>query len=374
MKKLIAALLFLIFACASHQIRFQPDGVIYISEIVTLKNTGENKTLLSAFHPDGTQVKKLEIDGLMARMSPDQDRLVYINVNRDPGQSPWDLVIADSNGQQVKTLPFLTKAAKQDKFVQDIAWSPDGDKLSILLISNEFVRGRIKGYQIFAVAFDLKTERILQIYKEFCPSLEDPCYYGLGWFKDSRRLLLSGSSGIQIIDLTTHQTRSITDSPARAQLLSGDQKLIAITALPQDETFSQIRTYDLKTGLIGTEIPVGFYPKRFVASRDGRSILLQGKPPRTNDIFTVALADRLVNQLEIPDMILLPMTFSPGNSQLVACIGGKEVAGYGIYDLINGTFFELKQFDENAPRGEKVVLSVLLNRIDWFASVPPLTH
>ena len=81
MKKITVVLLLLMIGCASHQIRSLPNGVIYISEIVTVQETGENKTLLSAFHSDGTKVKQLEINGLMARMSPDQNQLVYIQLN-----------------------------------------------------------------------------------------------------------------------------------------------------------------------------------------------------------------------------------------------------------------------------------------------------
>jgi len=366
MKKLTVVLIFLITACASHQIRFRPDEVIYISEIVTAKDTGENSTLLSAFRPDGTQVKELQINGLMARMSPSQKQLVYIQLNRDPKQSPWDLVIADSNGRKNRTLQFLTKEGKNGKFVQDIAWSPDGRKLSILLISNEFNRGRIRGFQIFAFGFDPQTEKILHIHKEFCPSLEEPCYYGINWFEDSRRLLFYGSSGVRIIDMATKEPLSIINSPAKAHLFSNDNNLIAITAIPRNEITSHIRTYDLKTGNLKLQIPLDFYPQRSIASRDGHSILLQGKPLQEREIFMVELKDRQVNKMDIADLILLPMAFSPADNKLVACMGGRDEAGYGIYNLQNGAFLNLKKFDKNSPQGEKAGLSILLNRIDWF--------
>lgn len=374
MKKITVVLLFLMIGCASHQIRTQPNGVIYISEIVTAQDTGENKTLLSAFHPDGTKVKQLEINGLMARMSPDQNQLVYIQLNNESNRSPWDLVIADSNGNKIKTLQFLTKEAKRDKFVQDIAWSPDGSKLSILMISNEFKRGQIKGFQVFAFGFDPKAEKILRMHKEFCPSLKDPCYYSINWFKDSRRLLLYGSSGIRIIDLENRESQSIVNSPARAHLSGNDDKLIAITAIPHKDTTSDIRAYDLKTGILKVQMPLDFYPQRSIASRDGSSILLQGKPSQTSDIFKIELINRQISKLETMDLTLLPMTFSPADNRLVACMGGSSFDGYGIYNLNNGKFLYLKNFADNSPRGKKVVLSILLNRIDWFQSELPLNN
>jgi WD40 repeat protein len=374
MKKITVVLLFLMIGCASQQIRTQPNGVIYISEIVTAQGTGENKTLLSAFHPDGTKVKELEINGLMARMSPDQSQLVYIQLNNEPNRSPWDLVLADSNGNKIKMLQFLTKEAKGNKFVQDIAWSPDGSKLSILMIGNEFKRGHIKGFQIFAFGFDPKAEKTLQMHKEFCPSENDPCYYSINWFKDSRRLLLYGSSGIRIIDLENQESQSIVNYPARAHLSSNDDKLIAITAMPQKDAASNIGAYDLRTGILGIQMPIDFYPQRSVASRDGSAILLQGKPSQTSDIFKIELMNRQISKLETTDLTLLPMTFSPADNRLVACMGGSSFDGYGIFNLKSGKFLYLKNFAENSPRGKKVVLSILLNRIDWFRSELPANH
>ena len=374
MKKITVVLLFLMIGCASQQIRTQPNGVIYISEIVTVQGTGENKTLLSAFHPNGTKVKELEINGLMARMSPGQKQLVYIQLNSEPHLSPWDLVIADSNGNKIKTLQFLTKEAKRDKFVQDIAWSPDGSKLSILMIGNEFKRGQIKGFQVFAFGYDPSSEKILQMHKEFCPSENNPCYYSINWFKDSQRLLLYGSSGIRIIDLENRESQSIVNSPARAHLSGNDDQLIAITAMPKKGAASNIGAYDLRTGILGIQMPIDFYPQRSVASRDGSAILLQGKPSQTRDIFKVELTNQEVSKLETMDLTLLPMTFSPADNRLVACMGGSSFDGYGIYNLKSGNFLYLKNFAENSPRGKKVVLSILLNRIDWFGSEFPENH
>jgi hypothetical protein len=73
----------------------------------------------------------------------------------------------------------------------------------------------------------------------------DPYFYSLQWFPDSRRILFAGSEGVEIIDINSQTSRSISEQTGPAHLTSDGKNIVYLTDT-SDQREADIRTYHME--------------------------------------------------------------------------------------------------------------------------------
>ena len=90
---------------------FAGNGTIYIAEPIQGK-IGIDKTVISLFNADGTKLREIYVNGIMAKVSPNGKYIVYLE---DKENGPRELALADSEGNKLRNLPTLFRNKNLNK-------------------------------------------------------------------------------------------------------------------------------------------------------------------------------------------------------------------------------------------------------------------
>lgn len=350
------------------------EEVIYVIETENLSDPEQYKTSISKFKPDGTELKKLYINGFMAKVSPNGKQIVYLehkgNIGEGTDAEPiWEVALADENGKKIKNLPtFLNKDDKEMMDTVKLAWAPDGKKIAIL----QYLRVDYtlkKGCQIMLNVVDLNSNELKKAYtmdaKEESSRncVKKAALYSMEWLPDSQRLLWAGTKGIEVVDINSKTSQVITKDPVLVAYPTSDSKIIYIIGKPGENKYwslenASIWQYDIQTKknekLVSIDMTV-FLLIKPVFSHSNKLLAFQTlQPPKTQSFQITDLLDKktIAIYAEAEKLFyLIPKKILPPKDNLVFCIGIEKdddkdeiKYSYGIFNIQSKKYQKFKEF------------------------------
>ncbi len=365
MRKLFIALISISMAFAQVETLLADDNVIYIAEPVIKDDMETAKTLISIFKPDGTEIKKINIDSIMARVSPDGKNIVYLEQKKD---NTWELVLADSKGKRYKNFPLHRFSPKnQEEFQRyihtNIIWSPDGKKIAILQMPDIGIFGwNESGYPVRVSILYLTKNEIKVIHADL---VKEKYGYSIQWFPDSTHMLFTESGGAKIVDTESKAIQEISIDSIVAHLTGDGKKIVHISGDPTKKPPFDIWLYDIKKQKSEKLLSLDIYPTISALSYDGRYLVFQSFPIKDASIFVADLFSKRIAQKDSKGFSLIPKKFSPLKNNLIICSALKEeTIIYGIFNLTTGDFQRLKETSTKNIKGEMGWLWLM--GFDWY--------
>lgn len=335
--------------------------VICISEPAITINNEETKWIVSIFSPDGSELKKVAVNGVMARVSPDSKYIAYLEYNES---KKWELAISGINGDKIKTFPVFSHKSQRTIFSPaKLVWSPDGEKIAILLHSRSvFVSKAIHGHPVLLGVVNLKMNKIKSVFSCYAETSDEAYSYTVQWFPDSIRILFAGADGTRIINFESKTSQEIAKDSFVAHLTGDGNRVIYISGYRSGKGPVEIWRYDLEKMSALKLMSLSTYPPIKVFSDDGRYLVYQNFPIKEPALFIVDLLSNNVEKIDTEEMLLVPVQFSPHNNHLIFCLGGKELLEHGIYNIDSREFHHLKPISnpENA-----MLLIIGSDWVDW---------
>ncbi len=266
----------------------ESESVIYIAESKG-KNWNEEITLITKVRPDGTELRKIYVNGIKTKISPDGKKIIYLENKGSQDEPIWEIALADENGKKINNLPtFLNEYDEDMKDTAMLAWSPNGTKIAFLQYSKgvEIAR-KGKRRRIILNVIDLNKTELECVYTSYIESMEEAYAYIIEWHPDNKRILVSGTSGTELgtelIDVKLKTIQTISNDFIIAHLTDDGRRIIYLSGMP----FSQIWQYDTekqrKEKLFSLDSPSGTFAK-FVLSHDDRFLALQFLPLQFLDV------------------------------------------------------------------------------------------
>lgn len=338
--------------------------IIYIADQSVKEDVKTAKTQISIFNTDGTEIEDILVDGIMARVSPDGKQIAYIeNLN-----NAWELVIADAKGKKVRSLPaYLGNNQGIPINVANLVWSPDGEKIAILL--------QQRNEEIYLNIIFLKTNKIKRVLSIPARTSEDAYFASpLKWLADSQRMILGTlRSGLKIVNINSNTTTEVMKNLAimSAYLLNDGERIIGIATSPEVfapgasdvESHFKMFLYNLKKKTSEVMPVMGQSPFTAI-SHDGKYLAFQGK----TSMYLMDISNKKIIQQDTKGLTLMPKKFSPNNNKLIICLGdsgrGNDKVYYGILNLESGEFKPIKE--ANSLGGEADMLYFMgFDWVDW---------
>jgi len=383
---LILSILLALFAMTGSLLA--SEGIIYIAETEIANKVEKSKTLISKFKPDGTELKKIYVNGIMARVSPDGKKIIYLEHTGyvDPASESepiWEIAIADESGEKIKNLPtFFNKEDKEMMDTVKLAWSPDGKKIAILqYLRVDLALKHVGRCLIVLKILDLTTTELINVYttevkvESYSQRMEKAYAYVIEWFPDNNRILLTGAGGTELIDIKSKISQVIVKDAVNAHSTTDGKEIIYILGAPWQFKVKNpdIWQYDIKKQnnkkLFTLDISFGLLIKS-VLSHDNRLLAfhLLEKP----NLYIVDLLSKKISEIFTEKLFLLPMKFSPQKNNLLICIGMEaspeemeSTINYGIFDLKSKEYRKLKKAVKT-PSGEGLIGYLLfIDIMDW---------
>ena len=198
------------------------EAAIYISEIIEGSEKLQAATLLSVFKDDGAAIKEITVPGIMVRVSPDQQSVVYVGMPSDQAKTVlWDVFISDMQQTKTRAFPFIKPPQKRGRSIAGMEWSPQGDKL-LLLLAVALRDDKDYTYPVDVIVYDLTASTFRKITSLRADSLNEAPLIHAGWFPDNRRVWtreISSRKGgaVKVIDTETSSTQTIYEGMADVQ-------------------------------------------------------------------------------------------------------------------------------------------------------------
>jgi WD40 repeat protein len=337
---------------------------IYIGELVIKNGLQTAKTLISIFKRDGIKVDEVLIDGVMARVSPDGNHIIHLDLKN---ADHWDIILADSRGRKIRTLDFKRPAKGiGSPRPTNLFWSPDENRLAIVSAIQDVVLVAIYG---------LKTDHLKTVYSGNISGDLEGFLYTIKWFSDGKRILIAGADGTRILNLDTSDNVLVSNEASLAYLTNNEKKIIYVPQISgrgwNAETIKKtynIYEHDIEKNTSELIITLDRQPAMAVLSADSRYLVFQNVPIKEPKIFIVDLLKKNVTTMETKGSLLLPKKYSRTSTDLVLCMEMQPIEnsiGYGILNLKNGEFQRLKKYSAKGLEGEAAGL-VLLMGFDWY--------
>lgn len=367
MRNLFIALVIVFFTLLAIE-TVSSANVIYIAEPLIENGIEKTKTIINLYKPDGTELKKTLVNGIMARLSPDDKYIVYLEQRK---YLTGEIAIADSDGRKIRNLPsFLHKSHKDYMATIKLGWSPDGSKIAVLQRSPgvAYRGGEIRGHLTILSILDLKTNEFKPIYETYAKDLE----HTVQWFQNNAQILFTDEEGVKIIDIELKNAKEISKDSMVAHLSRDESKVIYISRDPSKKPPFYIRQYDFKKGNSEELLSLDIYPSDSVLSHDGRYLVFQIFPVKEPSVYIVDLLNKKINKMDTKDLFMIPKKFSYYENNLIICMALKiskqeseKAVIYGIFNLDSGKFQKLKETSniENI-KGEYGFLWLM--GIDWY--------
>jgi len=343
---------------------FASDSLIYVAEPIMEKDIDTVKTLISIFKPDGTELKKVLVNGTLARVSPDGKHIIYLERKTN---EPWEIVLSDSDGKKLKYLDMIKKPKKPILYPAPtrLIWSPDGEKIAIVSSIQTFVS---------VAVVNLKTNDIKGIYTGRSGSSEEAYFYTTNWLSDSKRILIAGSDGTRIINLETKEEIVLSKESVIAYLSGNGGKIIYMPQVNKIHLDAgvfkppfEIYQYDTEKEKSELLMTLDMPPLIAALSQDGRYLVFQSMPIKEAAIFIVDLPKKKVSKVDTKGYFLMPKKFPLFENNLIICQGFQkddDTRQSGILNLDNGEFRVLKRTSSKGFDGEKSL--ILFMGFDWY--------
>ncbi|MEK6697814.1 MAG: hypothetical protein AABZ10_02110 [Nitrospirota bacterium] len=363
------------------------EAAIYISEIIEGSEKLQAATLLSVFKDDGAAIKEITVPGIMVRVSPDQQSVVYVGMPSDQAKTVlWDVFISDMQQTKTRAFPFIKPPQKRGRSIAGMEWSPQGDKL-LLLLAVALRDDKDYTYPVDVIVYDLTASTFRKITSLRADSLNEAPLIHAGWFPDNRRVWtreISSRKGgaVKVIDTETSSTQTIYEGMADVQpsrnghvlyLIVPDQK-----SSNKDTQSSQsasknanLKRYDVqaqKMQDLGTipYSPRALIGKSFLLGADSDHLFLVKE--HVKSLAEYQISSQTATEKQSPDLLFVPKAASPRDNH-VACGYGHDMhkqAGYGVMNYKTMQYRKMKGIAKNAQSGEAAWGGLLLNRIEWF--------
>lgn len=342
-------------------IGFTAQDIIYISEPAKLAAEEISMTQITFFKSNGKLLRTVFIDGMMAKVSPDGKYIAYIKrSNKDR-----HLIIADSDGNTINKIFSVAWVP-----IINLEWSPTSEKIAALVGG-----GSTTSLIIIPVAADGK-KRLVHSVKN--GSSEEAYFYTLRWLPDGKSVLLAASDGARIIDTESANSKEIFKEPGTAKITADGKRIIYISK----PDISQLQTplskssptdiwrYDVETQQKEKLLSIDALPAMAALSGDGKYLLfhvMPSAPLKEPEIFLANLAEKKLSKLSTKGMALLPKAPSSQSNKQFLCFGGKEndKPYYGIFNIEDRSFLQLKKFDESDLLGGEWGGLLLFMGFDW---------
>jgi len=333
-------------------------NVICISEPA---NKETAKWIVSIYSPNGTELNRFAVDGVMPRLSPDRKHIAYIECD-EPGA--WEFAVSDTNGNKVRTIPIFSHKSQREIFsTAKLTWSPDGDKVAILLHSRGVVISKgTHGHPVLLGVINLKLDKIKTVYKCYAKSSEAAYGYTVKWFPDSMRILFAGAGGTGIINSESKTFQEISKDSFVAHLTGDGNRIIHLSGYRKGNKSIEIWRYDLEDKSSSKLMTLSASPSFNAFSIDGRYFVYQNFPVKEPALFIVDLLNKKIEKIDTKEIIVVPVRFSPYNNHQIFCLGGKGSFDYGIYDINSGEFNKIKPID-NPENAMQLIMSS--DWVDW---------
>ncbi|ETX06311.1 MAG: hypothetical protein ETSY2_17900 [Candidatus Entotheonella gemina] len=366
MKQLFVLMSWSLMVIAGTQLSGLAEAKIYISEVLQKQGQPGLSTLISVFSSQETHLRSFHLNGQHVTVAPNQQHLVYLAlVKCDTGRSRYDraFTLADTQGVRQKRLP-ITRRCQPGHDVERIRWSPDSHRIAVLFKSPQWA-----GYRDFTlIIYDLKQDKSLYRYVKKCSSSVSDYFYDISWFQDSNRVLLAGAGGIYIVNTERQQIEPISTTSSKAYLTSNDAHVVMLHGMTETQAKGRVAIYEMRNRQYRSIMPLALFPVTELVSPTPQLLLFQTLtgPPATLPMLDLASAK--LTLMETPGSFIVPLAVSPRNPRYIACLRGSDAEGlsYGIYELNSHRYRPLKFPAAERPQGKSELLSILLNRIEWF--------
>jgi hypothetical protein len=367
---------FLVVICTQ-----RADATIYISEIIQDADKNEAAMLLSVFRDDGTAVKDITIPGIMVRVSPDQQSVAYVGMPSDQTKTVlWDVFIGDVQQTKTRTLPFIKPPQRRGRSIAGIEWSPQGDKLLVLL-AVALRDDKDSTYPVDVIVYDLTASTFRKIASLRADSTYEALLIHAGWFPDNRRVwtreISSGKGGaVKIIDTETSTAQIVYEGMADVQPSKNGHVLYLIAPSNKDAQSSQsapksanLKRYDVQAqkmqdiGVI-PYAPLALLGKSFLLGADSDHLFLAKE--HVKSFVEYQISSQTAIEKQSPDLLFVPKAASPWDNHVACGYDVREQGGYGVMNYKTMQYRKIKGISEKGPRGEGAWGGLLLNRIEWF--------
>lgn len=342
---------------------FAGNGTIYIAEPIQGK-IGIDKTVISLFNADGTKLREIYVNGIMAKVSPNGKYIVYLE---DKENGPRELALADSEGNKLRNLPTLFRNKKPEQKIGTInlEWSPDGEKIIVLQ----------QAYDVFLSVLYLKNNDLTEIHSLGpAESSEEPYLYTFKWFPDSARILISNSRQTKIVDINSKPSIEIAKKSAVIDITRDGKKVVYIPGVEKSlfggislgKPPYEIWQYDVEKQRSEKLISLDALPSAYALSHEGKYLAFLNVQNREPETFIADLTRKTVEKLDTKAHTLIPIEFSSNANNLIVCTRTDkkgDKAFYGVFNVKNGEFKQLKE--PVTMSGEASMGYFLFTWIDW---------
>jgi Tol biopolymer transport system component len=364
MKKLI--LVFILSQLISIRLVLAFEDVIYFNV-----PTAGGKTEIYITKPDGKQIKKIVVNGIMPRISPDSRFIAYLEQTgfRESVKSEpvFELVLADRDGNKIKSLAtFLHNKHKDQMRVAKFSWSPDSRKIAVLeYLIGVILKDNLRHIMLLNI-IDVESGKIKNAHQSNVLSISDAAVSTIEWFSDNKRILFSNTRTISIIAIELKDTKILIDQGFSPRLIEDGEKIIFLVKKSTEPKSSvEIWQYGIKDGKKEKLLDSELYFATFSINNTSDKIIFQGIPTisKSGEIATsLYLFDILrkkLDQIHLPkgQEILCPKFLMKNN--LIIGIGRdiqKEMMGYCIFDLEKKSLTFVNKFGE-----ESLILNIMMN-------------
>ncbi|MBI3354675.1 MAG: PD40 domain-containing protein [Nitrospirae bacterium] len=369
MKKLI--LVFILFQLISIRTVFAFEDVIYFNVPIS-----GSKTEIYITKPDGEQIKKILVNGIMPRISPDGRFIAYLEQTgfRESVKSEpvFELALADRDGNKIKSLAtFLHNKHKDQMRVAKFRWSPDSRKITVLeYLIGVILKDNLRHIMLLNIV-DVEGGKIKNVHQSNVLSQYDAAISTVEWFPDNKIILFSNTRTISIIDIELNTSKVLIDQGFSPRLTKDGERIIfLVKKSAEPKSAVGIWQYRIKDGKKENILDSELYFAIFSINNTSDKIIFQGIPTLsksgeiTTNLYLFDTSRKKLDQILLPkgQEILCPMFLKKDNLINGICHNiQKEMIGYCIFDLEKKSLTFVNKFEKE---NESLILNIMMGSCD----------
>lgn len=337
---------------------------------------GELCTIFRILSDIGKQKEKIIIKGIFPRLSPDKKHIIYIEYLPKGG---FQLALRNLSGTTNEHPPFVEVKKTIGWKVTGIEWSPDAQKIAIVLSGPDF---HPDGRPVRVIVYDLHSKRFKRWYGSEAQTSEAAYFLILKWFPDNKRILVQDNlveGREKIITATVDGNQSILyEGKTFFSNVVYNGKAILIVPIKEQAPRSsrkdsmsincQVILFDLdkqnNSKIAEAVLSQNLLNRCLISPIDSKILILPSNKSAGSGIRTVDLLSGDIQTINFDSGIFFPQAISQDGRNLLCGISEK---GYELFNLETNEFKLICEPSHVSLRGEALMgAMMILNRVEWI--------